>query len=97
MGSFEMKQEHAKQIADYCGNPELEIMLLDSRLAYFAMHEAEKALTDDQSVMFRYLLHKNSDGPKRTFNTVEAAMCHATAAQRAEAFLRALNLWEESA
>lgn len=55
-----------------------------------AMHEAEKVLTDSQLVGFRIHLIRNSDGP-----SVEAAMCHATAAQRAEAFLKTLNLWKE--
>jgi hypothetical protein len=71
---------------DYCGIPDY-LNSLD------AMHEAEKLLNWEQSVNFRIFLSRNSDGHKATFNSVEAAMCHATAAQRAEAFLRTLNLY----
>lgn len=60
-----------------------------------AMHEAEKVLLDREiGSSFRLALHKNSDGPESMFMTVEAAMCHATATQRAEAFGLTLNLWE---
>jgi hypothetical protein len=51
-----------------------------------AMHEAEKVLTNEQEKEYAYQL--------------EAVCCpreygwHATAAQRAEAFLRTLNLWK---
>ena len=58
-----------------------------------AMHEAEKILTDDQGRRFRLLLQDNSDGPQAAFQTVEAAMCHATANQRAEAFLKTIGKW----
>lgn len=51
------------------------------------MHEAEKTLTDDQRVHFRLRLMFNSDGPKAVYRTVEAALCHATPRERAEAFL----------
>lgn len=60
-----------------------------------ACAEMEKVLTDDQGIMFRQLLAMNSDGRKKTFNTVEAAMCHATARQRCEAFGTVLNLWKD--
>ena len=52
-----------------------------------AMHEAEKVLTPKQQTEYAYQL--------------EALCCpreygwHATAAQRAEAFLKTLNLWTE--
>lgn len=60
-----------------------------------AMHEAEKVLLEREiGSLFRLALHKNSDGPESMFMTVEAAMCHATAAQRAEAFGLTLTLWE---
>lgn len=52
-----------------------------------AMHEAEKALDWDQQVKFRIYLMMNSDGRKATYRTAEAALCHATVAQRAEALL----------
>lgn len=56
-----------------------------------AIHEAEKMLNRKQSAIYRYCLMLLSDGPKRTFDTVEAALCHATAAQRADAFLAAIS------
>jgi hypothetical protein len=59
-----------------------------------AMHEAEKVLTPEQRVQYRIWLILNSDGRKAVFPSVEAAMCHATAAQRAEAFLGTLGLWK---
>jgi hypothetical protein len=61
-----------------------------------AMHEAEKMLNFEQSVMFRHFLECNSDGPDAKFPTACAAMCHATPTQRAEAFLRTLGLWKET-
>ena len=57
-----------------------------------AIHEAEKVLTKSQLVKYRLLLASNSDGPNKQFLTVEAAMCHATARQRAEAFITVLTL-----
>jgi hypothetical protein len=55
-----------------------------------AMHEAEKALDREQGVKYRLRLMFNSDGPKAVFHTIEAALCHATARQRAEAFAATL-------
>jgi hypothetical protein len=60
-----------------------------------AMHEAEKVLTTDQSVAYRICLMSNSDGRRAVFPTLEAALCHATAAQRCEAFLKTLGLWKK--
>lgn len=60
-----------------------------------AMHEAEKTLTRKQGVHFRLWLSRNSDGPNALFLTVEQAMCHAAAHQRAEAFLRAIGRWRD--
>jgi hypothetical protein len=62
-----------------------------------AMHEAEKALSDEQGSLYRHILSLNSDGPRATYLTVERAMCHATAQERAKAFLRTLNLWKDEA
>lgn len=62
-----------------------------------AMHEARKALTYKQAVTYRMNLMLLSDGRKAAFLTVEAALCDATAAQRAEAFLRAIGKWVEPA
>lgn len=51
-----------------------------------AMHEAEKMLTDDQKHEFEERLSHEFYFPTMT-----------TAAQRAEAFLRTLNLWTNDA
>ncbi len=59
-----------------------------------AIHKAEKVLTDDQRVVFRINLSNNSGKRNTEFATVEAAMCHATASQRAEAFLRTVGKWK---
>ena len=56
-----------------------------------ACHEAEKTLTPDQGIVFRFLLARNSDGRDATFKTVEAAMCHATALQRTRALIATLE------
>lgn len=53
-----------------------------------AMHEAEKVLNDDQ--LYAMLLNVKN----KTHSMVNGtAIMTATAAQRAEAFLRTLNLW----
>jgi len=52
-----------------------------------AMHEAEKVLTDKQ-------WEEYGDYLEKMINPVKGCL-HATAAQRAEAFLRTLNLWEK--
>lgn len=58
-----------------------------------AMHEAEKLLKSEQHFTFQVEL-------ARVINTttypLNFALLHATATQRAEAFLRTLNLWTES-
>jgi len=51
-----------------------------------AMHEAEKSLTEEQLELYTYWLSHSCGLGTYT---------RATAAQRAEAFLRTLNLWEE--
>ena len=56
-----------------------------------AMSEAEKVLTDDQLfVMSRWLQHSTRS------TLVGVAVMTATASQRAEAFLKTLNKWEDS-
>ena len=52
------------------------------------MHEAEKVLTNEQLEVYCNILHKPNHG-------VYWAI-HATAAQRAEAFLRTIGKWEEA-
>lgn len=84
------KIEKAENSKDYRGD------LPDYLTDLNAMHEAEKVILDMEiGARYRLELSKNSDGPTSMFMTVEAAMCHATAAQRAEAFLRTLNLWTD--
>jgi hypothetical protein len=53
-----------------------------------AMHDAEKVLTNEQLEVYCNILHKPNHG-------VYWAI-HATASQRAEAFLRTIGKWEES-
>jgi hypothetical protein len=53
-----------------------------------AMHEAEKVLYEDETQWKKY---KDSFYGIKEFD----GHLHATAAQRAEAFLRALNLWKD--
>lgn len=57
-----------------------------------AMHEAEKTLTAMQRVKYVLALAKVVNAPG--FTTLTESI-FATAEQRAEAFLRALDLWEE--
>jgi hypothetical protein len=56
-----------------------------------AMHEAEKVMSEMQSGQYERLLM----GSRRFVGAAEFWTYHATAAQRAEAFLRTLNLWKE--
>lgn len=62
-----------------------------------AMHEVEKLLDtkliDVRSLYFDYLT-LNADAFPDRFES-HWAVCRATAAQRAEAFLKTLNLWKE--
>ena len=55
-----------------------------------AMHEAEKVLTDAQCVFFRTYLREQF-GP----HPASLYVWHATARQRAEAFLRTVGKWEK--
>lgn len=58
-----------------------------------AMHEAEKTLTDDQWLQYdEHLACLTVTDASQVFKHT-----HATASQRAEAFLRALNLWTDPA
>jgi len=70
-----------------------------------AMHEAEKVLTEPQQSIFAdrlNMLHNiadltypdsNTRGYRKELFAEAFHLIHATAAQRAEAFLRTLNLW----
>jgi len=55
-----------------------------------AIHEAEKVLRDDREAAFRGWLWLAHGQPE-----LRCAIVHATAAQRAEAFLRTIGKWEE--
>ena len=61
-----------------------------------AMHEAEKVLTEKQQrdYCFRLLLELVDGSVTNDLND-HFIFIRATAAQRAEAFLKTLNLWEE--
>ena len=58
-----------------------------------AMHEAEEVLMADWNLMNAY---QNHELPKFVKSTNSNWLCRATAAQRAEAFLKTLGLWEKS-
>jgi len=68
----------ARTIPDYCND-------LNACAAF------EKTMTEDQGVQFRLCLMFNSDGPRSTFRSVEAALCHATAEQRCRAFVAVME------
>lgn len=55
-----------------------------------AMHAAEKVLTDEQQFDYACWLDQ-----KFASSSCEFSLLHATAAQRAEAFLRTLGKWED--
>lgn len=59
-----------------------------------AMHEAEKVLTWDQRQ--EYIGWICTEGEFATVEEYHWFVCKATAAQRAEALLRTLNLWDDS-
>ncbi len=61
-----------------------------------AMHEAEKHLTKDQCYLYYRILFDSDGTYGRVLHTHHWHLIRATAAQRAEAFLRTLGLWEES-
>jgi hypothetical protein len=59
-----------------------------------AMHEAEKVLTDDQLDRYPFILnHVVDSNTTCRHKRIDCFAYHATAAQRAETFLRTLNLW----
>ena len=65
-----------------------------------AMHEAEKMLKWEQRKQYHDLLADiagfsccEADTQEETYLDWNCRICHATAAQRAEAFLKTLNLW----
>ena len=81
-------------IAEACGwktgyrDPEAWHPLPDFLHDLNAMHEAEKVLTSEQVTSYVYSLE--------SMNDLWSTPAFATAAQRAEAFLRTIGKWEES-
>ena len=65
-----------------------------------AMHEAEKGLNEDQQKLYVERLMGDVHNPisdycqEYMWDAVYSFCLHATAAQRAEAFLRTLSLWK---
>ncbi len=60
-----------------------------------AMHEAEKVLTSPQRDEYRdFIAEHYRQAVGYTWDDGSAAAIHAPAAQRAEAFLRTLGLWQ---
>lgn len=57
-----------------------------------AMHEAEKVLTEQQAKEYRWKLQQ---GFLPNTQVAQELLCHATATQRAEAFLKVLGKWKE--
>jgi hypothetical protein len=67
-----------------------------------AMHEAEKTLDRNYRMLFRNWLAEICKRPGKIPNGVDYSASdwnavHATAAERAEAFLRTIHKWEEGA
>ncbi len=60
-----------------------------------AMHKAEETLTNEQQRDYFNELSITSGARAGEHPLYAFTICHATAAQRAEAFLRTLNLWTE--
>lgn len=82
---FNVWEPDAKLPAQLCNNLENKIPNYLNDLN--AMHEAERVLTSDLRI--DYLEEVSA------FTGSYGASLYATAAQRAEAFLRTLNLWKE--
>jgi len=61
-----------------------------------AMHEAEKVLIGEQRTHYALLLHDQTEPARLTYLMRDFMVLHATARQRAEAFLFTLNLWDDS-
>ena len=79
----------AKATAD--GGPDLPPDYLND---LNAMHEAERALTEKQWDIYEERLRDACDGPA-WYDGAGKEIIHATAEQRAEAFLRTIGRWTE--
>jgi hypothetical protein len=63
-----------------------------------AMHEAEKVLADNEERQYKYIsILVGKDWSESWAFTDAGKAIHATAAHRAEAFLRTLGLWKDDA
>jgi hypothetical protein len=60
-----------------------------------AMHETHESLTYEQHQQYCFELPQIVRRDEFTLGNNHKSVCHATAAQRAEAFLRTLNLWTD--
>lgn len=83
------KLDPTKQFMRGCGH--LPNYLTDLN----AMHEAEKVLTPQQCYLYQEII-TSVFGEWRPMGGCTSWLWHATAAQRAEAFLRALGKWVDS-
>ena len=96
-------EEQRTAIAEACGwktgyrDPEAWHPLPDYLNDLNAMHEAEKVLTDDQDLEYSEALEQVV-GARFGCNNAEdmRRLRSATAAQRAEAFLRTIGKWKEA-
>jgi hypothetical protein len=81
MGTQPQEDRDAYHLPDYCNDLN-------------AMHEAENHLPSDKKEDYWYQLYENCR--RSVFSRVEDnyKMLHATAAQRARAFLKTINKWE---
>lgn len=74
-----------------------DVLIPDYLTDLNAMHEAEKVLNTDE-LRLKYanlLVLRTEEGPDARW-WIKWQAAHATAAQRAKAFLRTLNLWNEN-
>jgi hypothetical protein len=81
IGKLKNEQGPMDEIPDYCNDLN-------------AMHEAEKVLTDVQSTFYWKTLSELVNNTVGHDFDNQFECIHATAAQRAEAFLRTINKWE---
>lgn len=88
--------------------PEIDFYWLDSEFPHdglvtprewdWIVRECEKKLTEKQKELYLLKLERiaTTGYGDLSHNDIDYLTVHATAAQRAEAFLRTLNLWEET-
>lgn len=78
-----VKEVFFKEIPDYCNDLN-------------AMHEAENMLTEKQTRTFAFMLAQVLDTTPTVDLDDQFLNIHATAIQRAEAFLKTIGKWEEA-